>query len=59
MLLATTMVLAVLTHMFVIGGNPAPTIVLVVITGAVTWLHRAIVGATLRRFGQTFRTWEQ
>lgn len=34
-LLATTMVCAVCTHLFVIGGNPLPAIVLAVLCGAV------------------------
>lgn len=41
LLLATTMVFAVLTHLFVIGGSPVPAIVLLAITGTIAWLHRA------------------
>ncbi|MDG4553596.1 MAG: DoxX family protein [Candidatus Competibacter sp.] len=41
LLLATTMVLAVLTHLFLIGGSPVPALVLLLITATVAWLHRA------------------
>jgi hypothetical protein len=38
--LAVTMVFAVLTHLFLIGGNPLPAVVLLAMTGTVAWLHR-------------------
>ncbi|KOF12879.1 DoxX family protein [Ensifer adhaerens] len=38
--LAVTMVFAILTHLFVIGGSSVPAIVLLLITGTVAWLHR-------------------
>jgi len=49
LLLAITMVFAVLTHLFVIGGSPAPAIVLLLITGTVAWLHRASIAVALGR----------
>jgi hypothetical protein len=52
LLLATTMVFAVLTHVFVIGGSPVPAIVLLAITATVAWLHRAHVAAILGRPSQ-------
>ena len=39
-LLAVTMVFAVLTHLFVIGGSPVPAIVLFAVTAAIVWLRR-------------------
>ncbi len=48
-LLAMTMLCAVGTHLFVIGGNPVPAIVLLLITASVAWLHRASFRAVLRR----------
>ena len=39
-LLATTMVGAVATHLFLLGGSPAPAIVLLLITSAVAWYRR-------------------
>ncbi len=47
--LAATMVFAVLTHLFVIGGSPVPAAVLFAITAAVAWLHRADVATILGR----------
>lgn len=45
LLLAVTMACGVMTHLFVIGGSAVPALVLMVITGAIAWLHRAgIVG---------------
>ncbi|MBC7583929.1 hypothetical protein FNL55_08015 [Tardiphaga sp. vice352] len=38
--LSATMVGAVITDLFVIGGNPAPAIVLLGITLAIAWLRR-------------------
>ncbi|WP_260954421.1 DoxX family protein [Pseudomonas citri] len=49
LLLASTMLVAVLVHLFVIGGSPAPAIVLLFITATVTWLHRADFAAVLGR----------
>jgi putative oxidoreductase len=39
-LLAITMFFATLTHLFVIGGNPFPAILLGVITATIAWLRR-------------------
>ena len=36
-LLAVTMVGAIATHLFVLGGSPVPAIILFVIVGTVTW----------------------
>ena len=52
LLLAATMFFGLLTHLFVIGGNPVPAIVLLVITAAVAWLHRADITTTLGRFSR-------
>ena len=49
-LLAVTMVFAVATHLFIIGGSPVPAILLFVMTATVAWLHRNRMVATLRRF---------
>lgn len=49
LLLAITMMFAVLTHLFVIGGNPVPAIVLLALTATVAWLHRANVKTILGR----------
>jgi putative oxidoreductase len=38
--LAATMIGAIVTHVFVVGGNPAPAIVLLGVTGAVAWMRR-------------------
>lgn len=40
LLLAVTMAFAVLAHLSVLGGNPAPAILLLVLTGAITWVRR-------------------
>ncbi|ANL45379.1 hypothetical protein AMC87_CH00647 [Rhizobium phaseoli] len=40
LLLTVTMVFAVLTHLFVIGGSPVPAIILLLITGSIAWMHR-------------------
>jgi putative oxidoreductase len=34
------MIGAVITHLFVIGGSPAPAAVLLVVTGAIAYLRR-------------------
>jgi len=39
-LLAATMVGAVATHLFIIGGSAAPALVLMLITAAVAWYRR-------------------
>lgn len=39
-LLAMVMVGAVVTHLAILGGNPSPAIVLLVIVGTVAWLRR-------------------
>lgn len=52
LLLAVTMVFAVVTHLFVIGGSPLPAVVLLAITATVAWLHRASVVATLGRLSR-------
>lgn len=40
LLLAVTMTFAVLAHLTVIGGNPGPAILLLVLTGAIAWVRR-------------------
>jgi putative oxidoreductase len=47
-LLAITMLCAIATHLFVIGGNPGPAIVLLLITASVAWFRRASFRAVLR-----------
>ena len=39
--LALMMLVAAGVHLFVIGGSPVPALVLMVVTGAVAWIHRA------------------
>ena len=39
-LLAVTMVGAIATHLFIIGGRPVPALVLLLMTGAVAWYRR-------------------
>lgn len=39
-LLAATMIGAILAHLFLIGGNPMPAIVLLVLTLVIVWNHR-------------------
>jgi putative oxidoreductase len=46
-LLAITMVCAIGTHLFVVGGNPVPAIVLLLVTAGVAWVRRASFGAVL------------
>lgn len=53
LLLAVTMVFAVMTHLFVTGGSAVPAVVLFLITATVAWLHRARMVATLRRLRAT------
>ena len=38
--LAVTMVGAIITHVFVIGGSPVPAVVLLAVTAAVAWTRR-------------------
>jgi len=40
LLLVPTMVGAVLTHLFIVGGNPAPAIVLLAASAAIAWMRR-------------------
>lgn len=40
LLLAVTMAFALLAHLTVLGGNPGPAIVLLVLTAAIAWLRR-------------------
>ena len=40
LLLACTMVGAIFTHLVLIGGNPLPAIVLLVLTATLAWLRR-------------------
>jgi hypothetical protein len=40
LLLAATMIGAVITHLFVIGGNPAAPIGLLAATSTIAWLRR-------------------
>lgn len=41
LLLAITMSVGVLIHLFVIGGSPLPAAVLLVVTATIAWLNRA------------------
>jgi putative oxidoreductase len=38
--LTATMIGAIVTHVFVVGGNAMPAIVLLVVAGAVAWMRR-------------------
>ena len=40
LLLAVTMAFAVMAHLTVLGGNPGPAILLLVLTGATAWVRR-------------------
>ncbi|MGJ7613049.1 MULTISPECIES: DoxX family protein [unclassified Variovorax] len=42
LLLAATMVCAVATHVVLIGGNPAPAVVLALLSGFVAWRLRPV-----------------
>lgn len=44
-LLAVTMVGAILTHLFIIGGSPVPAILLLVLTTFVAWTRGREVGS--------------
>lgn len=43
LLLAITMFFAILTHLFVIGGNPLPALILLLITLSIAWLNRTSI----------------
>jgi hypothetical protein len=43
-LLAATMIGAVITHLFVVGGSPAAAIVLLAATATIAWLRRPVSG---------------
>lgn len=45
LLLSAVMVGAVITHVFVIGGNPVMAMVLLVATGIIAWVRRTEKGA--------------
>lgn len=40
LLLAITMAFALVAHLTVLGGNPGPAILLLVLTSAITWVRR-------------------
>jgi putative oxidoreductase len=40
--LVATMVGAVITHLFIVGGSPAPAIVLLAATATIAWLRRPV-----------------
>lgn len=40
LLLAITMAFALVAHLTVLGGNPGPAILLLVLTGTITWVRR-------------------
>ena len=40
LLLALTMACAVTAHLTVLGGNPGPAILLLVLTGTIAWVRR-------------------
>ncbi len=48
LLLACVMVGALFTHLVLIGGNPLPALVLLVLTASVLWLRRAQFAAAVR-----------
>jgi uncharacterized membrane protein YphA (DoxX/SURF4 family) len=48
LVLAITMVIAIFTHLFVIGGSPVPAIVLLLITVSIAWLNRASMLSLVR-----------
>ena len=39
--LAATMIGAIATHLFVVGGSPAPATVLLLLTSAIVWMRRS------------------
>ncbi|WP_246138300.1 hypothetical protein [Nitrospirillum viridazoti] len=48
-MLACVMAGAVFTHLVVIGGNPAPALILLALSGAVLWLRRKQLRALIGR----------
>jgi uncharacterized membrane protein YphA (DoxX/SURF4 family) len=40
--LAVTMIGAIITHLFIVGGNPAPAIVLLGATTTIAWTRRRV-----------------
>jgi uncharacterized membrane protein YphA (DoxX/SURF4 family) len=49
-LLAATMFFAVLGHVFVFGGNPAPALLLLVLSTAVLWIRRGDIAGLQQQF---------
>lgn len=49
LMLAVVMIGAVFTHLFVIGGNPAPAIVLLIASAAIAWGRREQIRTALKR----------
>jgi len=47
--LAITMCCAIVTHLFVIGGNPMPAIILLLMTAVIAWCNRADILHLLRK----------
>lgn len=47
-MLAAMMLVATFVHLFIIGGSPAPAIVLMLITATIAWLHRGHFVSALR-----------
>ena len=47
--LAITMCCAIVTHLFVIGGNPLPAIILLLMTAGIAWFNRADILHLLRK----------
>ncbi len=56
LLLAATMVGAVLTHVLIIGGSPVPPIVLFVLVAAVAWGRRTHLQQIFNRTRSTTQT---
>src|SRR5882724_5836900 len=40
LMLAGIMICAVVTHVFIVGGNPQPAIILLIVTGIIAWGRR-------------------
>ena len=49
--LAATMIGAIITHLFIIGGNPAPAIVLLAFTTTIAWLRDEVTDERADRDG--------
>lgn len=47
-LLGCTMIGAIFTHLFLIGGSPVPAVVLLLICAAIAWMHRDQATAPVR-----------